>query len=209
MRERPILFSAPMVLALLAGTKTQTRRLVKVDTAAEVFEPYENWDGETWGSNAVDGTTSVIHCPYGKPGDRLWVKETWRPLDTLREARANHGHMCVRYAADSGGITHDASLIPSGWKRPKAAKTGNVSPLFMPRWASRITLEVTGVRVERLQSISRDDAIAEGCEMPTQARGMHPWPEEQYATLWESINGDGSWAANPWVWVVEFARVTP
>jgi hypothetical protein len=165
--ERPILFSAPMVRALLAGTKKQTRRVVK--------NP-ERYEG---------GLQNCLHCcPYGQAGDRLWVREAWapRPLEPARE--------CV-VAACRG--TDDARNGP--WK----------PSIHMPRWASRIQLEITDVRVERLQDISDDDLAAEGIQELIDAGVDHDGtPRDTYRALWEALNGPGSWAANPWVWAVSF-----
>lgn len=201
--ERPILFSAPMVLALLGGTKTQTRRIVKPQDSIE-FDP--QLDDPIYRHSATcpgycDYGCGELLCPYGKPGDRLWVKETWRPVLKTRAVER------IRYEAD-GAL--QIKVRGRGWKRPKAAKAGNVSPLFMPRWASRITLEVTGVRVERLNNITPSDAWAEGvrCEC-TKPTPMCAGNAEAFRSLWESINGAGSWKANSWVWVVEFRKVTP
>jgi hypothetical protein len=157
------------------------------------------------------------------------VKETWRPVASIPR-RLNHYGLrteSVQYDADRALETRQ---VTHGWKKPKAAKTGNVSPLFMPRWASRITLEVTGVRVERVQDISERDAIAEGIEEADASENVETYERsfasrwrnydtsdptntycvtarESYRSLWESINGPGSWTANPWVWVVEFKRL--
>ncbi|MDP1824890.1 MAG: hypothetical protein Q8L48_16660 [Archangium sp.] len=193
-KERPILFSAPMVLALLAGTKTQTRRIVKpqpksarATTKESPVEPIE---------------LPILGDPEKEPfraGMRLWVKETWRPLSSIRMRGRIH---CIEYAADKKA---EFCTAAKDWKKPKAAKTGNVSPLFMPRWASRLTLEVTGVRIERLQEITPTDAIAEGIQH------LYEWaqyPRRVYSQLWESINGAGSWAANPWVWAITFKVLT-
>lgn len=201
MAERPILFSAPMVRALLAGTKTQTRRVVKpIPRWAEQFpicKPdvmaagHQIW----WWNGEHDGVGVSQDCPYGAPGDVLWVKETYRltsgddalkPSDARREAR---------YAADHG------AAIPAGF--------GKLRPsIHMPRWASRISLTITDVRVERLNDISVRDAVAEGMTFP---EGME-WgsdPIDAFTGLWRSINGPGSWEANPWVWAVRFVRSTP
>lgn len=128
-------------------------------------------------------------CPYGKVGDRLWVRETFG--ESWHHAQPDYFYR----ADDNASIESHPDF--DGWK----------PSIHMPRLASRITLEITGVRVERLNNIHRSDAIAEGCEMPSQRKGMHRWPEAQFADLWESINGPGSWDANPWVWVVEFKRI--
>ena len=191
MKERPILFNAPMVRALLAGTKTQTRRVVKMKPHHQIEE---RDDGTPWpwmydGERNAD---SWLACPYGQPGDRLWVRETFGHF----ERNKNFAPGCdVFYRADG------ESLAVKPW-RPS---------IHMPRWASRITLEVTGVRVERLQDISSDDARAEGCpDKPiddAEQASIDLLAKLWYHDLWEQINGLDSWAANPWVWVVEFKRV--
>lgn len=172
MTERPILFSAPMVRAILAGTKTQTRRVVKGNLGAIC-------------KGNIPLVADISRCPYGQPGDRLWCRETW-------------GEHCsnksIVYRADFGAGEFD----PVNRWRPS---------IHMPRIASRILLEIESVRVERLNDISRGDAMAEGCPFPNMASG--PDPRKWYSGLWDEINGAGSWAANPWVWVVEFRRVTP
>ena len=162
MADRPILFSAPMVRALLAGTKTQTRRVCKLDVRSGMPEP--------------ELASLLRCCPYGVPGDRLWVRETWAPLTV--------------------GYAYRADPV---WNAPPADRWH--PSIHMPRAASRITLEVTGVRVERLQDISEADVIAEGC--PRQMLYGTGW----YRDLWLKINGTGSWGANPWVWVIEFRLV--
>jgi hypothetical protein len=202
-RERPILFSAPMVRALLDGTKTQTRRVVKgapedwAPVGPEVFSPTvvdrrgdEQPGADAYGAGNADGDCWIC-CPYGQPGARLWVRETWavsHAIDHLKPREVPQGVGMVYYPAteNTGGLV----------KRPS---------IFMPRWASRITLEITGVRVERLQDISRGDAMAEGCPFPNMAKGDNP--RQWYAELWQSINGPGSWDANPWVWVVAFRKL--
>jgi hypothetical protein len=129
-------------------------------------------------------------CPYGVPGDRLWVRETWAAPHSCDHLPPRHCDFPARfhYAAseERGGLL---------W-RPS---------IHMPRWVSRITLEVTGVRVERLQAISRGDAMDEGCPFPNMAQG--PDPRQWYADLWDSLNGAGGWDLNPFVWCVSFRRV--
>lgn len=193
MRERPILFSAPMVRAILDGSKTQTRRIVKepdngVTTAIENGKPFCTDELGNWLERI---------SPYGKRGDRLWVRETFcqKSWDTNKGCyyRATDDVDCIDDGDGYAVINKDGSL-KSPWK----------PSIHMPRWASRITLEITNVRVERLQDISEDDAIAEGCS--GKIDGLE-YPSQQYKQLWNKINGDGSWAANPWVWVIDFKRV--
>jgi hypothetical protein len=193
MAERPILFSAPMVRALLAGTKLMTRRVAKLTANGHVKEPggHRRW-------HPADPNASQA-CPYGQPGDRLWVRETWA---YQIHALASNNHEAEGpwvYAADNPQA-HER--LCDRW-RPS---------IHMFRPASRITLEITGVRIERLQDISESDAEAEGAEYGLDCEGgfnLHPLGNRRhgYAHLWEEINGAGSWAANPWVWVVDFKRV--
>lgn len=187
MRERPIIFSPPMVRALLAGTKTQMRRVVKprpmpaggwaVAARPRGFE-LVHWDND-------EQEWRAIACPYGQPGDRLWVRETWGHFE-----RSPKPGDRIYYRADGECV----ALEP--W-RPS---------IHMPRWASRITLEITDVRVERLQDISAQDCVAEGVRTTMREHDAVMDLRDQYGDLWESINGPGSWDANPWVWVVEFKR---
>ncbi len=199
LKERPILFSAPMVRAILDGRKTQTRRVVK--TKPFKFggvEPTQNLlflkdEIAHFGFN--DLITNKVKCPYGGcVGDRLWVRESFgitKNNDTV-------------YRADNSDFSHDVRDDAQRW-RPS---------IFMPRAFSRITLEITGIRVERLQDISEADARAEGCLL-SERIGDGDWPEfptsykDACQYLWESINGEGSWDLNPFVWVIEFERVTP
>jgi hypothetical protein len=174
MKERPILFSGPMVRAILDGRKTQTRRIIKPQPG---LNNRITKAGRT--INITDPKVCDL-CPYGKPGDRLWVQESWYESPMTGECK---------YKAD-GEIV--------GW-RPRPS-------IHMPRLASRITLEVTGIRCERLQDISVDDCIAEGMDPHPKA---HIGPYQEYHNLWESIHGEGSCDANPYVFVVEFKRVTP
>ncbi|WDZ97932.1 hypothetical protein Herbaro_09180 [Herbaspirillum sp. WKF16] len=236
MRERPILFSAPMVRALLAGEKTQTRRIVKPQPLDDFprrgsvdfdgFLPYEDvaqWSAEAAGGGAFK--TEVQECPHGTVGDRLWVREAFSgPYH-------QHGQPPSTWN-QSSPIWHWADGNPDAgdWTPPKPS-------IHMPRWASRILLEITGVRVERLQDISEQDALAEGIEKnwtgdPSEGQngfGTIGWvpdcgwinymedmdgdpaytPRDSFRSLWQSINGRDSWAANPWLWVVEFRRIEP
>ena len=193
MKESPILFSAPMVRALLAGTKTQTRRIFKPDRmtwdANGRYTTYAMRGGElsTTGSGPFKPSSWLHYCPYGQPGDRLWVRESFARVPTACESED------IVFAADY----QDGS--------DRAAGVRYTPSIHMPRAVSRITLEITGVRVERLQDISRGDAMAEGCPFPNMAQG--PDPRDWYAELWGAINGPDSWAENPWAWVVEFKAI--
>jgi hypothetical protein len=185
MADKPILFSAPMVRALLAGTKTQTRRTLK--------SPYGTLELTSAGWKPVHTKVRV--------GDRLWVRETWAPLTYL-----THNDPGTQAIADGGFYRADEGTVDgeiSKWK----------PSIFMPRHASRLTLTVTDVRVERLQDISEEDAIAEGIASKKicgvgdvwthylNPHGPVGWndPRQSYQSLWESINGPGSWDANPWI----------
>lgn len=224
-RERPILFSAPMVRAILEGRKTQTRRVVKPQP---VPIPAGSWNGcegkHWWKCNAVRAMVgieddlqgfdkSMAWClnPYGKPGDRLWVKETffaWGYWETRYSGAKGRdewhfvddtdvrlgGHRYAASMSDNGSPARSAGVV-RWWKRPA---------LFMPQAASRITLEVTDVRVQRLKSISAPDAWDEGVPGSPDVNPLHEFEE-----LWETINGAGAWDANPWVWVVTFTKQQP
>ena len=189
MKERPIIFSAPMVRALLAGTKTQTRRIVK----ARDLEWMDVHQGLREPDNAE-------RCPYGQPGDRLWVRETWRAELTWNTTKPSE-------IPDEAALWYEADDQQRNNGRGTKFKGKLRSSIHMPRWASRITLEITSVRVERLRACNEVDAIAEGapwaaCGAPQE--GSH---KAGFAQLWEQINGHGSWEANPWVWVIEFRRL--
>ena len=208
MKERPILFSASMVRAILEGSKTQTRRVVKPRKDLNygcLLQPNE-LAGEV-------NAGSYMNCPYGKPGDQLWVRETFAPVSV----RSGSSDKPYAYKADLRNGEY--YLMVEKWK----------PSIHMPRKASRIQLEITGVRVERLQNISEQDAVAEGAvfvdfgkdkyknQLPGWRCDKKPekWEESlitarhAYGHLWESINGAGSWDANPWVWVIEFRRIKP
>lgn len=182
-RERPILFKGEMVRAILDGRKTQTRRVVKPQPKYGAFNCDCDWD-VYWYENDKE---IHVRCPYGQPVDRLWVRETWTNAD---------GEKDIRYRAEERAICCDALYR---W-RPS---------IHMPRWASRITLEITSVRVERLQDISEEDAKAEGVSAMLVPPDGGSWPYAQgFEYLWNSLAKPGStWANNPWVWVIEFKRV--
>ena len=187
-KERPILFSAPMVRAILAGQKTVTRRLLKM--------PHGLWETSATG----ELVPIPANCPYGKPGDRLWVRETWA---RIRVAQAPDQEWVVYRESDN------RTDYGGPWK----------PGIHMFRRDSRILLEITGVRVERLQEITEAQAKAEGVRLYTDHAELGDWwhvegietysadPRKSFELLWSSVGGD--WQANPWVWVVEFKRVTP
>lgn len=197
MKERPILFKGEMVRAILSGQKTQTRRILKPQIEpfgrdGQGFSWTKKKSSSSYGDWCTTGDLSDPRdlklfmskaCPYGKVGDRLWVRETFQTWPDGYAYRADFS------PATGVGDAHKP------W-RPS---------IFMPRVASRITLEITGVRVERLNEITRGDAMAEGCPFPNMAQGDDP--RKWYADLWDSINGKGSWDLNPWAWVVEFKRL--
>jgi hypothetical protein len=207
MKERPILFSAPMVRSLLDGGKTQTRRVVKPKHLPFVENLTANFLGGKWGERPM---------PYGEPGDRLWVRETWMP-----DAPHDGTWASTQFY---GCKTSPLSDIPERFRKAKhciyraswdgPSMVGWKPSIHMPRWASRITLEITEVRVERLQDISEADALAEGIVRLTEGFGLPDGshfhaaaPRQSYLSLWEAINGPGSVEANPWVWAVSFKRL--
>lgn len=196
MKVRPMLFSAPMVRVLLDGSKTQTRRVVKTEIALgreALFAPRGKSMRAPTFLLPDSKEQAAAHCPYGQTGDRLWVREAFSE-GIHQMAGLNHW----AYAADQFGTQQ---RLGDRWK----------PSIHMPRAASRITLEITGVRVERLQDISVADALAEGVKThPDHHRKPRESiysPVQDYRDLWESINGPDSWDANHWVWVIEFNRV--
>ncbi len=175
-KERPIVFSGPSVQAILEGHKTQTRRVCKPqpDNVA--------WDGEQWYLEVFEPKYRQVYCPYGVPGDRLWVRETFQY------------HCGDRYGYRADGFREN-DLWP--W----------LPSVHMPRCASRITLEVTDIWVERLQEISYDDAIAEG--VVEDAHGVRSECPQWFAELWNELNAKRGypWESNPWVWAISFRRI--
>lgn len=185
MKERPIIFSTPMVRAILEGRKTQTRRLAVKTSRPDVVVPVD-FDSDACLleiENRHSGNRYWKPCEYGQPGERLWVRETFCDATGALENR-------VLYRADGD--------VACRW-----------SPsIHMPRRASRITLQITSIRVERLQDISPDDCIAEGAWLAENRElGRGHEAVDAFRTIWESIHGQGSWAANPWLWVIEFKRM--
>lgn len=223
MKERPILFSAPMVRRLLDGSKSQTRRVVN---------PQPEFDPEYRIGDSLRGANGRPYlCRYGHPGDRLWVRETCRARELSdEEARRRdpknppYGLDGIVYPADQAFITiantptaAERWCVLNGYRNKKSAI---VPAIHMPRWACRIVLEVTNVRIERVQAISEGDAQAEGARFHDGLGVGHTgWRHDDgfvfdsartsFAALWMELNGKDSWKANPWVWVVEFRRVFP
>ena len=204
MREQPILFSAPMVRAILNSRKTMTRRMKGLK---EINKHPSHWSFEGLLENGlfkfrhrISDCWMEIKCPYGAPGNSLWVRETWYCDDPAAAQDAMSRMKGVYFKA--------TEVAPHLFKwRPS---------IFMPRWASRITLEITGVRIERLKDISEEDAEAEGCEPQAWATDKKDIDGENveifsavptFSLLWDSINGKiYPWASNPWVWVIEFKK---
>lgn len=231
MKERGMIFNGEMVRAILDGRKTQTRRIMKNQPAGDYPDTpaliRSVGGGFQWYGHY--GVSSIFNCPFGAVGDRIWVRETWgvvsheldedgriqpwspdRPATAIHEMPFGNGYYTGHaiYAADGEFTWGDDDGYEDGrscWK----------PSIHMPRAACRILLEVTGVRVERLNSISLEDAQAEGMELtgwrPTYSdpdSGGEVWtPYDNFAQLWESIYGKESWQANPWVWVIEFKRI--
>lgn len=250
MKERPIIFSAPMIQAILAGRKTQTRRIVKpqpetlsewrtADGTGQIYD--RGWlkpelRGDEWHFWIPGLSLTGWKCPYGAPGDRLWVKERFY-IDHISYADGERMPTSRPKEIDEWMIYYPADARREPWCCDLIAECacGEVGkpkvrgPLYMPRWASRITLEVVSVRVERVQEITLDDAIAEGCERHlctradtesckpgTPVRALAELLEGGYLTelsdfqrRWDVLNAKrGSWARNPWVWAVEFKCAT-
>ncbi|HBT6082859.1 TPA: hypothetical protein MCD18_004144 [Klebsiella quasipneumoniae] len=213
MTERGMIFNAEMVRAILDGRKTQTRRIMAPQPADDIERGiFPDPEAIGWKSSLrhKHGSTTAHFCPYGKPGDRIWVRETFCPVDDTQYG----GEKWVDYRATP---KFEASH-PAGWdSAPNDAEALKWRPsIHMPRWASRILLEITGVRVERLNSIHDVDAMREGIQnltacshsdfgIPGVVNAQHP--VRAFQLLWESIYGTDSWSTNPWVWVIEFKRV--
>jgi hypothetical protein len=242
MKERPILFNAAMVNAILAGNKTQTRRVMKPQPTK--LPPDSSRTGHWWPSNKFQTMLHVEDtlqnkaggwlglagdaCPLGDVGDRLWVRESfyigasmhhhteknsrvyveYKPLSPNAVKYGHHGESkeCMRPLGEVGPCQNTPTFRRDGSIRWRPS-------IHMPRWASRITLEITAVRVERLRDISEEDALAEGVrteqDTASEGAGWYDKPRRAFQFLWSSIYGDESWGANPWVWVIEFKRISP
>ena len=214
-KERPILFSAPMVRAILEGRKTVTRRPVKATKAhADGFMMLDHgsgwWPFNAFGDFASDseGMEYPISCPYGNPGDRLWVRESL-------------GYDCEYGHYFAAGGVHGETVYLCSLFDDEDAQTGpsfdgllperSVPSIHLHRRYSRTLLEITDRRIERLQDISEEQAEAEGVGFLRAAPDFDETltAKQLFEILWDHINGEGAWAVNPWVWVVEFTRVTP
>ena len=207
MKEKPILFSEPMVRAILDGRKTQTRRVVKGNPVNLIrFIGSDDLPTGEFGlcQNYENVIEKHIKSPYGNPRDRIWVREGFSGPYYQSKTPPREWSDCdpIWYWADGNPENGD-------WTKPKPS-------IHMPRWASRIDLEITGVRVERLQDVSKQDSFSEGIQSLSDGdyyefgiRGLcsAQHPIRAYQLLWESINGSGSWDKNPWIWVIEFKRV--
>ncbi len=213
-KARPILFSDPMVRAILAGDKTQTRRVVNPQPSGGVrsspFSP----------TGLEDGHGRPLRCPYGAPGDGLWVRETWASADCMYTTHECGPPNAVAYRADKSGRLADRPVGKFDLASWNFKLLTWKSSRFMPRWASRLTLDVVSVRVERVQDITEDDAKAEGMEHYADAAYSRTWREDGwelrdvFATGWDNLHGgplgktpERLWDANPWCWRLEFRRV--
>ena len=209
MKERPILFITEMVRALLDGRKTQTRRVMKpqpktceghtpnwqsqiLDWVGYKYSNREHWFCHTCGiglHHIDEYSAHGIICPYGQAGDHLWVRETWADMVCVASTEKGKGKGESNPIYKSTADSTELKILQGHWK----------PSIFMPRWASRITLEITGIRVQRVQEISFQDITAEGVD---DGQDIH------YEELWDSINGKKYlWSSNPWVWVIEYKRL--
>ncbi|EPF4547015.1 TPA: hypothetical protein ACNV1K_004388 [Klebsiella aerogenes] len=213
MIERGMIFNGEMVRAILDGRKTQTRRPIKWKQT-RFTEIGEREDGSKWPwSEDAEHACDFWHpCPFGAVGDRIWVRETFRV-----NSRATDVATLVYKASVRNSWTEQTHRVPVAVCNKAATPEKWTPSLHMPRWASRLLLEITDVRVERLNAISEEDARAEGiidggclnCGDPEPCGCANPEPDatDAFAYLWQSIYGQENWNANPWVWVIEFKRV--
>ncbi|WP_265453745.1 ASCH domain-containing protein [Citrobacter portucalensis] len=204
MTERGMIFNSEMVRAILDGRKTQTRRIIKLSHERGMLNPViKGRNGEI---TSVSCRLAPLLCPYGQPGDRIWVRETfngfWLDDDVIQEIK--DGVSLASELCDYKADYSDGSKPAEGW----------TPSIHMPRWASRILLEITDVRVERLNAISQADAIAEGAppshpsiDCVSQEYGFPDFSRSWFGQTWQHIYGEESWQANSWVWVIEFKRI--
>lgn len=241
MKELPILFSGPMVKRILEDGKTQTRRILKIqppeDIGKLIVKTYvpclEDKDGEIFPGAEIFGVTTEdgewgLKCPYGQPGDRLWVRETcWLWGQWLKNGLTKKGKQAWRFKIETPStVIFDPAHPQIGKVRKAGLKAYWIRPsIHMPRWASRIDLEIVKIRVERLQDILEEDARAEGAFMETRdcSGGVEYLPPDDkpitaanclchkngFMNIWHRIQGPEAYQSNPWVWVVEFKRVRP
>ncbi|EHI8955311.1 hypothetical protein J9049_003910 [Salmonella enterica] len=211
MKERGMIFNSEMVRAILEGRKTQTRRIMKVQPGTPEFglrliieSSKANENGMYFWSQddacGIKARSKPFLFPYGEVGDRIWVRETFRV-----HSRATDVATLVYRASVRNSWTEQTHRVPVAVCNKPVTPEKWTPSIHMPRWASRITLEITDVRVERLNSISDSDASKEGCCIADMESG--DCLSDVFTRLWTSIYGDDSWQANPWVWVIEFKRV--
>ena len=210
-KERPILFSGEMVRAILDERKTQTRRVVKPQPNTRVWKDKTPSGELHWFTNRSHsfGSQTLLRCPFGVPGDRLWVRETWQRGVAKYDGESVSVARFKSFATVMGewDLVHeqDCEVQDAKWE-------GRWRPsIHMPRWASRITLEVADVRVERLQEIEYEDIQAEGFEVPMRKLHVDPFgiQKQDFASGWDALHAKTvhTWDKNPWVWVVEFKQV--
>jgi len=220
MKERSILMATESVLGILEDRKTQTRRVLKPqpDLGLDPFDSYSHIevgqyhptmidkDGEEYPGDEIFGAYTDDgewgwKCPYGQVGDRLWMRETWAVM-AMSESTID-----IWYKASD---IKDHLTLPNSSERAKYyTEVGSWRPsIHMPRWASRITLEITEIRVERLQEITEEDAKAEGCVKQIKDGLIFDSAIHEYSWLWDSLNAKYPWESNPWVWVISFKGVT-
>ncbi|WP_026042447.1 hypothetical protein [Pantoea sp. A4] len=219
MKERPILFSEQRVRALLAGQQTQTRRIIKTQSFGPGQDHHEGVHAFDVSANHLQGYKLMSmedvsqHCPFGKPGDRLWVRETWRgPI--IPQARAAEFDNDPEYFRQSAFCQYRADSNEAGLlvqSSPEADQFGWQTAIHMPRWASRIDLAITSVRAEKIQDISEDDIMGEGVQTDSHflnnfftMNSASESPKEAYRKAWQKQYGATSWEVNPWVWVIGF-----
>jgi len=226
MRERPILFNGDMVRAILAGQKVQTRRVAKSVMAVHTRT------GEALAD--IDSAGPRVPCPFGQPGDRIWVRETWQHVHPIQVADGRYsqrgyagipgpppvGYRTIYRADGEYPAIYSLGGEPWPYRSLQPFERNGMQAfvdeprwtpsIHMPRWACRLVLEITAVRVERLQAISEADAVAEGLsqtESGSWLPGPCEHPEWAFHQLWAQVYGEPSWEANPWVWVIEFNKI--
>lgn len=203
----PILFSTPMVQAILSNQKYQTRRTNGLEKLNNHYfqSMVHHYTGkftfvENGNFNPEEKDVVEVQCPYGKVGDVLWVRET------TCYVMSDHAHVLLEGAKDRNQFIYKASIHPDWIEYAKEKYDYKWTPsIYMPKQACRLFLKITDIRVEPLQVISRGDAMAEGCHFANMQKG--PNPVDWFKDLWKSINGEESWNSNPWVWVITFERI--